>query len=159
MRGTLGFGAALDSGRLWNEMIATDNQHAILKYGKQHDEVENGSFGAIDLDGVKGGGANDYTSWLAYGYQTKLTSARCCPWSLQYDRPHLFPVRKTLQRCTHYPSNGGSRRALPRRLPRVMKVPVIVYTVSSINTCGWWGCRFAGNYTNLRSLGCVSGSY
>ncbi len=102
-----------------NEMIATGaTQHAILKYGSNTDEVGNGSFGAIDLDGVKGGGANDYTSWLASDTKPSSPSARCCPWSPAIDRANLFRYRRTLQRLHALPfqrrMQGG---LLQRRLP------------------------------------------
>ncbi len=147
-----------------NEMIATGaTQHAILKYGSNTDEVENGSFGAIDLDGVKGGGANDYTSWLAYGYQTKLTIGTVLPVeSGNMTGPTYSGIVERYNACTHYPSNGGCKAGCySDDCPRVMKVPVIVYTDSSykyVRVVGF-AAFVLEDYTTYEDLGCVIGSY
>ena len=147
-----------------NEMIATGaTQHAILKYGSNTDEVENGSFGAIDLDGVKGGGANDYTNWLAHGYQTKLTIGTTLPVeSGNMTGPTYSGIVSRYNACTHYPSNGGCKAGCYNDdCPRVMKVPVIVYTDSShkyVRVVGF-AAFVLEDYTTYEDQGCVIGTY
>lgn len=147
-----------------NEMIATGTtEHAILKYGSNTDEVENGSFGAIDLDGVKGGGANDYTSWLAYGYQDKLVLGTVLPVeSGNMTGPTYAGIVERYNACTHYPSSGGCKvGCYSDDCPRVMKVPVIEYTDSSykyVRVVGF-AAFVLEDYTTFVDEGCVIGSY
>jgi Flp pilus assembly protein TadG len=147
-----------------NDMIASGtSQHAILKYGYNTDEVENGSFGAIDLDGVKGGGANDYTSWLAYGYQAKLTVGTVLPVeSGNMTGPTYSGIVQRYNACTHYPSNGGCKiGCYVDDCPRVMKLPVIVYTDSTnkyVRVVGF-AAFVLEDYTTYADEGCVVGSY
>ncbi|MEA5048975.1 MAG: pilus assembly protein TadG-related protein [Eubacteriales bacterium] len=147
-----------------NEMIAGGTtQHAILKYGSNTDEVENGSFGAIDLDGVKGGGANDYTSWLAYGYQAKLTVGTVLPVeSGNMTGPTYSGIVQRYNACTHYPSSGGCKAGCyADDCPRVMKLPVIEYTDSSnkyVRVVGF-AAFVLEDYTTYVDQGCVIGSY
>lgn len=147
-----------------NEMIATGaTQHAILKYGLKTDDVSNGAFGAIDLDGVKGGGANDYTNWLANGYQTKLTLGTVLPIEAgNMTGPTYSGIVARYNACTHYPSNGGCKAGCySDDCPRVMKVPVIVYTDSShkyVRVMGF-AAFVLEDYTTYADKGCVIGSY
>ena len=147
-----------------SEMIATGaTQHAILKYGSNTDEVENGSFGAIDLDGVKGGGANDYTNWLANGYQAKLEVGTVLPIEAgNMTGPTYSGIVARYNACTHYPSNGGCKvGCYVDDCPRVMKVPVIVYTDSShkyVRVVGF-AAFVLEDYTTYADKGCVIGSY
>lgn len=147
-----------------NEMIASgESQHAILKYGSNTDEVENGSFGAIDLDGVKGGGANDYTSWLAYGYQDKLTVGTVLPVeSGNMTGPTYDGISQRYNACTHYISNGGCNASCyVADCPRVMKIPVIVYTDELhkyVKVVGF-AAFVLEDYTTYADEGCVIGSY
>ncbi len=139
------------------------SQHAILKYGSNTDDVENGSFGAVDLDGVKGGGANDYTSWLAYGYQAKLELGTVLPVeSGNMTGPTYSGIVQRYNACTHYASYGGCK--VDRYVddcPRVMKLPVIVYTDSShkyVRVVGF-AAFVLEDYTTYEDQGCVIGSY
>ncbi len=145
-------------------MIASGStEHAILKYGKKTDEVQHGSFGAIDLDGVQGGGANDYKNWLANGYQSKLTIGTTLPVeSGNMAGPTYSGIVQRYNACTHYPSSGGCN--LHRYVddcPRVMKVPVIVYTTSQhkyVKDVGF-AAFVLEDYATYESKGCVVGSY
>lgn len=147
-----------------NEMIASGTtQHAILKYGSNTEDVENGSFGAIDLDGVKGGGANDYTSWLANGYQAKLAVGTVLPVeSGNMTGPTYSGIVQRYNACTHYASSGGCKvGAYADDCPRVMKVPVIVYTDSLhkyVRVVGF-AAFVLEDYTTYADMGCVIGSY
>lgn len=147
-----------------SELIASGStQHAILKYGSNDDEVDNGAFGAIDLDGVKGGGANDYTSWLANGYQSKLTVGTVLPVEDgNMTGPTVAGISQRYNACTHYPSLGGCTTAhYDDECPRVMKVPVIVYTDSLhkyVRVVGF-AAFVLEDYTTYEDEGCVIGSY
>lgn len=147
-----------------NEMIAGGTtQHAILKYGMKTDDVSNGSFGAIDLDGVKGGGANDYTNWLANGYQAKLDVGTVLPVeSGNMTGPTYSGIVQRYNACTHYISNGGCKAGCyADDCPRVMKVPVIVYTDSShkyVRVVGF-AAFVLEDCTTYADKGCVTGSY
>ncbi len=147
-----------------NALIASGStQHAILKYGSNDDDVENGAFGAIDLDGVKGGGANDYTSWLANGYQSKLTVGTVLPVEDgNMTGPTVSGIAIRYNACTHYPSEGGCTAAhYDDECPRVMKVPVIVYTDALhkyVRVVGF-AAFVLEDYTTYEDQGCVVGSY
>ena len=139
------------------------SQHAILKYGLKTDDVQNGSFGAIDLDGVKGGGANDYTNWLANGYQAKLVLGTVLPVeSGNMTGPTYSGIVQRYNACTHYASYGGCKAdRYVDDCPRVMKVPVIVYTDSShkyVRVVGF-AAFVLEDYTSYADKGCVVGSY
>lgn len=137
--------------------------HCILKYGDNDIEVENGAFGAIDLDGVKGGGANDYTSWLANGYQAKLTVGTVLPIEGgNMTGPTYSGIVSRYNGCTHFPSEGGCKiTKYVDDCPRVMKIAVIEYTDSSHKYVRIKG--FAAfvleDYTTYEDQGCVIGSY
>jgi Flp pilus assembly protein TadG len=138
-------------------------QHALLKYGSNTDEVENGSFGAIDLDGVKGGGANDYTTWLANGYQSKLVVGTVLPVeSGNMTGPTYSGIVQRYNACTHFPSSGGCNVGqYSNDCPRVMKVPVIVFTDAShkyVRVVGF-AAFVLEDYTTYEDQGCVVGSY
>lgn len=146
------------------EIIANGkSQHAILKYGLKDENVDNGSFGAIDLDGVKGGGANDYTNWLAHGYESKLTVGTVLPIEPgNMTGPTYAGIVERYNACTHYPSDGGcSITKYVDDCPRVMKIAVIEYTDSSHKYVRIKG--FAAfvleDYTTYADKGCVVGSY
>ena len=147
-----------------NEIIASGStQHAILKYGTNTEDVDYGAFGAIDLDGVKGGGANDYTTWLANGYQAKLTVGTVLPIEPgNMTGPTYDGVAQRYNACTHYPSEGGcSLNKYVDDCPRVMKVPVIEYTDSShkyVRVVGF-AAFVLEDYTTYEDVGCVVGSY
>lgn len=139
------------------------SQHAILKYGSNTDDVNNGAFGAIDLDGVKGGGANDYTNWLANGYQSKLTIGTVLPIEPgNMTGPTYSGIVQRYNACTHFPSEGGcSISKYVDDCPRVMKVPVIEFTDNShkyVRVVGF-AAFVLEDYTTYEDQGCVIGSY
>ena len=146
------------------EIIANGkSQHAILKYGQKDENVDNGAFGAIDLDGVKGGGANDYTNWLANGYEAKLTVGTVLPIEPgNMTGPTYAGIVSRYNACTHYPSEGGCKiTKYVDDCPRVMKIAVIEYTDSSHKYVRIMG--FAAfvleDYSTYADKGCVIGSY
>lgn len=101
-----------------------------LKYGTTDDTLPSGSFGAIDLDGVNGGGANDYSNWLANGYSGELNIGDTLPVeSGNMVGPTDRALRTRYGQCTHFQSDGGcNSEHYEASCPRVIKVPVIEYT-------------------------------
>lgn len=103
-----------------------NTKHVYLKYGGGGGDT--GSYGAIDLDGVMGGGANDFETWLSYGYTGLVEVGE-----------NLLPVEKgnmagatydsALARynaCTHYSAEGGcTAEHYDPNCPRLLKVLVI----------------------------------
>lgn len=79
-------------------------QDVILKYTTG----DEGFFGALNLSGMKGGGANEYSQWLAYGYVGVITAG---------DELYIEPGNMTgptetaffarFNECTHFPGEGG----------------------------------------------------
>lgn len=105
--------------------------HLALKFGGG--DGTTGAYGAIDLDGVKGGGSNDYKLWLTYGYTSSLSVGET-----------LYPVEtgnmagptntaltNRYSRCTHFQGLGGCNlEHYDTSCPRVVKVPIVEYTSS-----------------------------
>ncbi len=154
---------SIEESTLSSMIAAGTTQHVILKYGSNEEEVENGAFGAVDLDGVKGGGANDYTSWLANGYQAKLTIGTVLPVEGgNMTGPTAAGIAARYNSCTHYPSLGGCNiNQYDDECPRVMKVPVITYTDSQhkyVKVVGF-AAFVLEDYSTYVDEGCVIGSY
>ncbi|HPE15951.1 MAG TPA: pilus assembly protein TadG-related protein, partial [Oscillospiraceae bacterium] len=117
-------------------------EHITLKFGAHDDaDLGPGNFGAIDLDGVQGGGANDYSTWLAYGYEGEISVG-----------DDLYPVESgnmagptaeglnaRYYQCTHFPDDGGcTAEHYDPNCPRVIKVPVVVYdSTKSVQIVGF----------------------
>ncbi len=138
-------------------------EHVVLKYGKNTGGVVQGSFGAIDLDGVKGGGANDYLNWLNYGYSGYLYIGDILPVeSGNMAGPTYTGVKARYDACTHFPSEGGcSKEHYVAGCPRLMKVPVIVYTSGShkeVKLVGF-AAFILEDYATYEKDGYVIGSY
>lgn len=106
--------------------IASGNlQHIVLKYGGGGGS--GGFFGALDLDGLQGGGAKDFSSWLCYGYGGTLKVGDVLPVeSGNMAEPTNTALRTRLTQCTHYLGQGGcTPEHFVDDCPRVIKV--IVY--------------------------------
>lgn len=104
-------------------------EHVVLKYGSNTEEVVNGAFGAIDLDGIKGGGANDYQTWLCNGYSGYLRVGAVLPIeSGNMTGPTYTAVKTRYDVCTHFPLDGGCNKDhYVAGCPRLMKVLVTEY--------------------------------
>ncbi|HNX14927.1 MAG TPA: pilus assembly protein TadG-related protein [Oscillospiraceae bacterium] len=145
-----------------NALIASGNtEHVVLKYGKNTGEVVQGAFGAIDLDGVKGGGANDYVSWLTNGYQGNLTVGTVLPIEGgNMAGPTLTGLSARFNACTHFQSDGGCTAAhYDSTCPRVMKVPVIQYINSHYVKVVGFAAFVIEDYTTYSTQGYVIGTY
>lgn len=106
-------------------------EHITLKFGAHSDaDLPGGDFGAIDLDGVQGGGANDYSSWLAYGYEGEIAVGDDLypVESGNMAGPTAAGLNERYYQCTHFPDGGGcTSEHYEPNCPRVIKVPVVVY--------------------------------
>ena len=112
--------------QLMNAIASNNTEHIHLKYGGG-DGTE-GSYGAIDLDGVKGGGACDFNSWLEYGYNGVIKVGEDL---LPVEKgnmagPTASAVSERYDACTHFQSQGGcTAEHYVLSCPRVLKVLVI----------------------------------
>ena len=113
--------------------------HLALKYGGG--AGTEGAFGAIDLDGVKGGGSNDYEMWLAFGYTSELSAGEQLypvePGNMAEPTNQALNVRYS--GCTHFPNDGGCTvDHYFAGCSRVVKTPVIEYDSSkTARICGF----------------------
>ena len=103
-------------------------EHIILKYGGG--DGSNGAFGAINLSGVKGGGANQYYNWILSGYTTEIAIGEKMypiePGNMAGPTSKAFNDRYTS--CTHFPEEGGcTLRKFEPTCKRVVKIPVVEY--------------------------------
>ena len=119
---------SIDKTKMDAYLASGQTTHLALKFGGGGGST--GAFGAIDLDGVKGGGANDYEMWLAYGYTSELSVGE-----------QLYPVESgnmasptnsalniRYNSCTHFTDSGGCTiDHYNVNCPRVVKAPVIEY--------------------------------
>ena len=142
-------------------LAAGTTEHIVLKYGKKTGDVVQGAFGALDLDGVNGGGANDYCSWLSYGYSGKLSIGDSLPVETgNMSGPTLTGVTQRYNACTHFASDGGcTKDHYVAGCPRVMKVPVVIYTSSKQVRIVGFAAFVLEDYTTYASKGYVVGSY
>ncbi|MFA5635231.1 MAG: TadE/TadG family type IV pilus assembly protein [Anaerovoracaceae bacterium] len=103
-------------------------EHIILKFGGG--DGSNGAFGAINLSGVKGGGANQYSNWIVNGYTTEITIGEKMypiePGNMAGPTSKAFDDRYSS--CTHFPEEGGcTSQQFEPACRRVVKIPVIEY--------------------------------
>ncbi|OQB25550.1 MAG: hypothetical protein BWY11_00310 [Firmicutes bacterium ADurb.Bin182] len=88
-----------------------------------------GFYGAIDLDGVKGGGAPDFEVWLAYGYGGEISVGDELPVeSGNMAGPTFTGFSSRFNSCTH---GGCTPENFVADCPRV--VQLIVYNPSAKN--------------------------
>ena len=82
-------------------------EHIILKFGGG-DGTE-GAYGAINLSGVQGGGANQYSNWVLNGYTSEISVGETMypiePGNMAGPTSEAFYSRYTA--CTHYETEGG----------------------------------------------------
>jgi hypothetical protein len=110
-----------------NEAIKNNQtKHIYLKYGGG--DGTTGSYGAIDLDGVKGGGANDFSAWLQFGYDgvIKIDDSLLPVEKGNMSGPTADAIESRFNQCTHFTGQGGctAEHYYPD-CPRVLKVLVI----------------------------------
>lgn len=108
-------------------LIASGNtEHVYLKYGGG--DGDTGAYGAIDLDGVTGGGANDFNSWLMNGYSGTITVGEGLlpvePGNMAGPTEEAIAAR--YYQCTHFPDLGGCTiDHYDPDCPRILKILVI----------------------------------
>jgi Flp pilus assembly protein TadG len=117
----------IETGRLSTVITECQGQHVIIKYGGG--DGSGSFFGALDLDGVKGGGARDFETWLTFGYGGELTSGTVLPiepGNMAGPTTSAFLTR--YNQCTHFPGQGGcTLDHFENDCPRV--VTLIAYTM------------------------------
>jgi len=107
-------------------------QNVVVKYGGGGGSE--GFFGALDLDGVQGGGARDFSTWLAFGYDGVLRVGDVLP----VESGNMAGVTYTAFlirycQCTHFPWQGGCNQDhFVDTCPRV--VCMIAYSMVDSNT-------------------------
>ena len=85
---------------------ANEAQNIVIKYDGGDGTI--GFFGAIDLDGVKGGGAADFESWLTYGYNGYINVGDVLPVeSGNMEGATIDGFTARYDACTHFPDDGG----------------------------------------------------
>ena len=119
---------SVQKGMLDTALATGNTTHIYLKYGGGGGT--NGAFGAIDLDGVQGGGANDFERWLMNGFEGELSvSSQLYPvesGNMAGSTQRAFSSR--YNQCTHFQGNGGcTYEHYHSFCPRVIKVPVVEY--------------------------------
>ncbi len=85
---------------------ANQAQNIVIKYDGGDGTI--GFFGAIDLDGVKGGGAADFESWMTYGYNGYINVGDVLPvesGNMSGATVDGFTAR--YDSCTHFADDGG----------------------------------------------------
>ena len=112
------FDAALSSG----------SYYMTLKFGGG--SGNNGAYGAIDLDGSNGGGASQYKDRLINGYDGYVTVGDLLPTENgNMSGPTEQGIQQRYNACTHYASSGGcTPEHYDKNCPRIMMIPVVVYT-------------------------------
>ncbi len=135
-------------------------EHIILKYGGG--DGSNGSFGAINLSGVTGGGANQYSNWITSGYTTEIAIGETMypiePGNMAGPTSKAFNDRYIS--CTHFTDSGGcTAEHFEPSCRRVVKIPVVEYIDSqNVNIVGFAVFILEDCYANGNS-GEVQGSY
>ena len=85
---------------------ANEAQNIVIKYDGGDGTI--GFFGAIDLDGVKGGGAADFESWLTYGYNGYIDVGDILPVeSGNMEGATIDGFTSRYESCTHFVDDGG----------------------------------------------------
>jgi len=96
----------IEKSSLANAVLMNNAQNVVVKYGAG--DSTTGWFGAIDLDGVKGGGAKDYATWLAYGYDGVINTGDFLfmeNGNMAGPTQTAFTIR--YNQCTHFSGQGG----------------------------------------------------
>lgn len=108
--------------------IASGNCFLTLKFGGG--SGNEGAYGALDLDGSNGGGASQYKDRLINGYDGLISVGDSIPTENgNMSGPTEQGIQQRYDACTHYTSSGGcTAEHYEKDCPRVMLVPVVVYT-------------------------------
>lgn len=116
---------SIDKLYLDNAIAIDQTKHLILKYGAPTDN--GGNFGAVDLDGSMGGGANDYRYWLSYGYGGEIKVGETIPYEKgNMSGPTTYAFNYRYNACTHFEGLGGcTSEHFDKNCPRIILVPVI----------------------------------
>lgn len=120
-------------------------QDVILKYGAG--SGTSGSYGALDLDGVKGGGAKDYAQRLASGYDEILTVGDVViseNGNMAGTTATAFAER--YDACTHFADDGGcTPDHFESDCPRVILVLVYEKVLTGYKVVGFASLILTGS--------------
>ena len=110
--------------------LSSGNYYLTLKFGGG--SGNNGAYGAIELDGSNGGGASQYKDRLINGYDGIITVGDLLPTENgNMSGPTEQGLQQRYSACTHYQSSGGcTPDHYDKNCPRIMMIPVVVYTES-----------------------------
>lgn len=143
------------------DCLATgQREHIVLKFGAG--SGAQGNYGAIDLDGVKGGGANDYRNWLENGYEGELTIGdKLYPVeSGNMAGPTYTAFTARYNACQHYASVGGcTKDHYVSDCPRVVKVPVVEFVDNQYAKMVGFAAFVLEDTTYYKKDAWVTGSY
>ena len=129
---------SVDRDYLSQTMASGQTQHLTLKFGAT--TGVQGSFGAVDLDGSKSGGASDYECNLLDGYDGAVTVGTILPVEPgNMSGPTFDAFWSRYNSCTHFSGQGGCGiDHYVKGCPRVVMVPVVNYITSkSVEICGF----------------------
>jgi len=124
---------AVEMSQLSSAIANNNTEHIYLKYGAG-DGTE-GSYGAIDLDGVQGGGASDFSNWLQFGYNgiIKIGEDLLPVEKGNMSGPTASAVTQRYNACTHFQDEGGcTAEHYDPSCPRMLKI-LVVEKVGSTN--------------------------
>lgn len=107
-----------------------NTKHLELKVSAPGHNVEKGAFGALELDGNKGGGAKDFRYYVANGYPGQLKIGDILPIKAgNMSGPTMQGFEQRYNACTHNQSTGGcSINDYVEGCPRIVIAPVVTYT-------------------------------
>lgn len=110
--------------------LSSGSYYMTLKFGGG--SGDHGAYGAIDLDGSTSGGASQYKDRLINGYDGYVTVGDLLPTENgNMSGPTEQGIQQRYNACTHYPSSGGcTPEHYDKDCPRVMLIPVVIYTES-----------------------------
>lgn len=107
--------------------LQVGNYYLTLKYGGG--SGTNGAYGALNLDGEKGGGASQYRHDLINGYDGTISVGDQVPTENgNMSGPTVAGVQQRYSSCTHYASEGGcTPEHYDPSCSRIMMIPVVRY--------------------------------
>lgn len=134
-------------------------EHLTLKF--DGGEGVAGSYGAIDLDALVGGGAQDYANWLAYGFPGTLSVGDVLPTENgNMAGPTFDAYLFRYNSCTHFPGQGGCTvDHYVSTCQRIVTVPVITYISSHVVKVEGFSSFLLEGSTGNQNKGEVFGSY
>ena len=129
---------SVDSDYFHNALASGQTEHVTLKFGAT--TGIQGSFGAVDLNGTNGGGANDYSCNLLNGYSGVIKVGQVLPVeSGNMSGPTFDAFWSRYDSCNHFSGEGGCTvDHFVDDCPRVVPIPIVQYLDSkTVKVCGF----------------------